>query len=119
MKRIASLITALLAVVLLAAPVSAAPSSSISLDQAQPVSPGSQVTFTVTGSKAVSVQNTCSSSDGSQFSQETLPVGSTFEIPSFAAICSAYVLDANDHRLRNRGNYVSVHYCASNTCFID
>jgi hypothetical protein len=49
MKRIASLVTALLAVVLLAAPVGAAPSSAtITLDQSD-VSAGDTITFTTTG----------------------------------------------------------------------
>lgn len=118
MKRIASLVAAALAVLVLAASVSAAPTS-ITLDQAQPVAPGSQVTFTVTGKRAALVRNECVRINAPSV-VETNTADSSFTIPSDASACTASVLDANGEALP--GKAIFVRYCVAQpgrVCFFD
>jgi hypothetical protein len=109
MKRIASLVAATFAVLLLTASASAS-STSITLDQAEPVAPGSTVTFTVLGNRAAFIENVCLTTSWG-YTSETKPVGSSFVVPSDAASCNAYLLDARGQDIKIRTGRVGVFYC--------
>ncbi len=93
-----SILAGLILALAIAAPVVAAPPSdaTLTLDQAEPVAGGSEVTFTVTGSEGIRNAYVLLSCDGTEFDYIT-PVnadGSTAPLPvaEGSTSCDAYVV---------------------------
>jgi hypothetical protein len=103
-----------------------AAAASISLDQAEPIQPGTAVSFTVTNDRANFVEVTCGSATDPYSETGLLPVtdGSAgpYLIPIWADLCSAYALDQRQRRIVSHGGYVLAAFCIAQpnlTCFSD
>jgi hypothetical protein len=116
MKR--TILAAFVVLAIAATPAIAA-AASITLDQAF-VSPGSQVSFTVTGNRAAFVYNVCreGSVEEGVYVSEIKPVidGSAgpFTVPAQETSCHASLLDKDQEPvIGQRGVVVNVLYCVS------